>query len=166
MQNDTIIIENAAQLLDYDPETGEMVWKVRKKGSRGRGKKAGHASHGYIVVGLTGKRLFGHRIAWFLHYGNLPEQQIDHKDRDRSNNKIDNLRIAENNWFDNHQNRSLPSNNTSGVIGVKWHKVSGKWVAQIQVNKKQIHLGLFESFEDAVAARRAAELKYFTFANP
>ena len=165
MLNDHIIVENAAKLLTYDPETGDMVWKVRKKGGRGLGKKAGYISHGYVMIGLGGKHLFGHRIAWFLHYGYLPEQQIDHKDRNRANNRIDNLRVTENNWADNHQNRSLPSNNTSGVIGVKWHKASGKWAAQIQVNRKQIHLGLFEKFDDAVAARKAAEIKYFTFAN-
>lgn len=58
-------------------------------------------------------------------------------------------------------NCGLSSRNTSGVSGVCWHKKLGKWTAKIGKNYKRIHLGCFDSFEDAVAARRAAELLYF-----
>ena len=58
-------------------------------------------------------------------------------------------------------NRGLQSNNASGATGVYWHKQSSKWVAFIQNNRKHIHLGSFENFEDAVKARKDGEEKYF-----
>ena len=58
-------------------------------------------------------------------------------------------------------NRGLSSNNTSGVTGVSWSKTMNKWRARINVNGKEINLGYFNKFEDAVKARKKAEEKYF-----
>jgi HNH endonuclease len=168
MQNDTIIIENAVQLFDYDPETGVVSWKVDVcKGKIKAGTPVrGAMSKGYRVIKLKIGNMAEHRVAWFLHYKKLPECQIDHIDRDRANNRISNLRLAPRNERDNSQNTNLRSDNMTGVAGICWFKLRNKWRARIMVEQKDIHLGLFESFEDAVAARRAAELKYFTFVNP
>ena len=84
---------------------------------------------------------------------------IDHKDRNKGNNKIDNLRLVT--TSENLRNVGKLSNNTSGVKGVSFYKSLGKYRAQIFVNGKRFHLGYFTSFEDAAAARRAAELKYW-----
>lgn len=86
---------------------------------------------------------------------------IDHKDGElsRKDNRKSNLRIATRSQ--NQMNKGKQKNNKSGVVGVGWHKTSGKWAAYIAVDNKQIHLGLFDNFEDAVKARKEAEDKYF-----
>lgn len=87
--------------------------------------------------------------------------EVDHKNGEltRNDNRKCNLRIATRSQ--NNMNKTKQSNNTSGVTGVGWHKASNKWAAYIIVNKQQIHLGLFNKFEDAVKARKEAEDKYF-----
>ena len=86
---------------------------------------------------------------------------IDHKNGElsRFDNRKYNLRIATRSQ--NQMNKGKQKNNTSGIVGVGWHKATGKWAAYITVNKKQIHLGLFDKKEDAVKARKEAENKYF-----
>lgn len=84
---------------------------------------------------------------------------VDHFDRNKLNNLTENLRQAT--YQDNARNISIPKDNTSGVIGVSWHKTTNQWRAYIVVNKKQIHLGNFTNKNDAIQARRDAEGKYF-----
>lgn len=86
---------------------------------------------------------------------------IDHKNGEstRNDNRKFNLRIATRSQ--NQMNKGKQKNNTSGIVGVGWHKTTNKWVAYIAINKKQIHLGLFDKKEDAIKARKEAEDKYF-----
>ena len=58
-------------------------------------------------------------------------------------------------------NANLSKNNTSGYTGVTWHKLSQKWQSEIRVDGKKIYLGLFINLEDAIEARKQAEIKYF-----
>jgi hypothetical protein len=92
-------------------------------------------------------------------HGVWPEDQIDHINRDRADNRIENLREVTNKQ--NQQNRSTNSDNTSGHTGVSWYKPYSKWRAQIKHNHKVIHLGYFTNIEDAIAARKAAEKLYW-----
>ena len=84
--------------------------------------------------------------------------QVDHRDEDKLNNNISNLRIAS--QSENQYNTTAYSNNRSGHRGVCWHKRRSKWQAQIRFGGKQLHLGLFDNLNDAAAARKAAEIKY------
>ena len=85
---------------------------------------------------------------------------VDHINGDKLNNTLSNLRICSN--ADNLKNRvHLPSNNTSGILGVRFRSERKKWVAEIQANKVCHRLGMFNTKEEAIAARLAAELKYF-----
>jgi hypothetical protein len=97
-------------------------------------------------------------VIWCHVYGEWPEKNlvIDHINGDEKDNRIQNLRLVTHS--ENNKNSSRPKSNTSGVIGV--HKKRGKWIAQIQENYKKITVGSFDSFEDAVKARKEAELKY------
>ena len=92
-----------------------------------------------------------HRLVYIYHYGDIPEGlYVDHINRDRSDNRIENLRLVtkqENSW------------NNSGK-GYFWSKDHKKWRATIGIDGKKVHLGLFEKEEDAVEARRIAEKKY------
>ena len=97
-----------------------------------------------------------HRIAWFLYYKQDPGPlQIDHIDRDKKNNKISNLRLVTHQQ--NQFNVGTRSNSTSGVTGVCWHKGSRKWQAYGKLDKNKQYLGLFNSKDDAIAARAAWE---------
>lgn len=84
---------------------------------------------------------------------------IDHKDRNKLNNRRSNLRYAS--QLKKTQNRGMQSNNKSGVVGVSWHKGLQKWYTYITVNKTQIFLGTFDDLDAAKDCRVNAEKKYF-----
>ena len=83
----------------------------------------------------------------------------DHADRNPMNNRKFNLRPASH--TENARNHNKQKNNTSGIIGVSWHKRDHVWQAAIIINKKKIHLGYFTDKRDAIIARLLAEVKYF-----
>lgn len=112
---------------------------------------------GYICARCDNKRTLMHRFVT-----NCPDNMVvDHigGEKTRSDNRKQNLRICT--ISQNNMNRKMTNRNTSGVVGVVWDKNKKKWEAIIRINKKQIHLGLFDNFEDAVATRKQAEEKYF-----
>ena len=153
----------------FDYRDGDLY---RKKGRRGAkaGSKAGHVhtdkqtGRQYIHVGFNHKMYLIHRFIWAWH-GNFlePNQQIDHIDGNSLNNRIENLRAATHKQ--NCENRKgAQKNSKTGVKGVSWAKKAKKWEAQIQHNGTKKHLGYYETKEDAIAARIAAEKEYFTHA--
>jgi hypothetical protein len=131
----------------YCPTTGELI------GLNGKVRTTKNA-YGYISVNIYADKVYqikGHRLAWYLHYGKLPINVIDHIDGDRANNKIKNLRDVtrlENQW------------NFIKKKGYGWHKASQKYRAYITVNGKLIHLGLFLTKEESVEAYLTAKAKY------
>lgn len=151
------------ELFDYNEATGELIWKVSTAIRIKIGDVAGSLNKisGYYQVMINNKNYRLHRIIWLWQYGYTPTT-LDHIDRDRTNNKIENLRevtVSENN-----QNKSLSSNNTSGYKGVNWDKREGKWRAKIQLNNKMKHLGYFDNLQDAINARKEGEKLYHTHA--
>jgi hypothetical protein len=81
---------------------------------------------------------------------------IDHKDRNRLNNHVSNLRYVT--QSENGMNASKKKNNTSGFTGVYWCKSRDKWRALIMVDRKNIHLGYYDTKEEAIAARKAGTI--------
>jgi hypothetical protein len=77
--------------LDYNPRTGVFTWKVFRNGRVQAGSIAGHSEE-YTCIIFKKKKWKAHRLAWFMHYGVLPEFQIDHINGDRYDNRIENLR--------------------------------------------------------------------------
>jgi len=154
-----ITINRIKELLLYDHETGIFRWKVMRGGSL-PGSIAGSLTwNGYHHIMIDGKNYRAHRLAWLYIYGEWPTIDIDHVDGDRTNNKIENLRLALRSQ--NNINSGPPKNNTSGIRGVYWNKKAGKFTASIGVNGKSIYLGLFSSIEEALDARISAEIKYY-----
>lgn len=124
----------------------------------GRGSCSRYVSHGYRIGSRVKHILMHHMIARWMGLEILPGFEVDHKNREPYDNQRDNLRVVTQSI--NGHNTGLYTNNTSGVTGVDWHKSSGKWQASIRVQGRKIYLGLFTSFEDAVAARIAGERRY------
>lgn len=107
---------------------------------------------GYVVNDKVGKL---HRF--LMNPGE--DLVIDHINRNRLDNRICNLRACT--LQENNMNKSIQCNNTSGIQGVSWDKNRNKWLVHITVNRKQIHLGYFNTIEEAAEARRQAEIEYF-----
>jgi hypothetical protein len=147
------------EVLDYDPETGAFAWKAHKI-EAWNGKVAGFVSvKGHKRICVDNKIYHAHVLAWLHVYGEWALNQIDHINGNGLDNRIENLRLADN--FQNSWNKKKAANNTSGVKGVSWHKPSQKWVARITVFGRVMSLGSFDDVEDAKRARVAAEKEYF-----
>lgn len=148
------------QILRYDPETG-LFTRLFTMGAGLAGQTAGalDKDRGYIVIRIFGRNYLAHRLVWLYVHGRWPTTKVDHRNRIRHDNRLNNLREATD--TQNAQNTSLNSRNTSGHKGVSWNKQKGKWRAVIVVTKKQRHLGHFADLDDAVACRLAAEAQVF-----
>ena len=138
------------KLYTYKPEKGQLI-------NRSSRKPGGALMNGYRRISINYKSYLVHRLVWLYHYGEFPKTNLDHINSDRNDNRIENLREASH--TKNAINVPNRSNNISGVIGVSLHIASNKWQARISNNKKNIALGIFSFFTDAVKARYNAELK-------
>lgn len=164
MPTPSITAEEARQLLDYDAETGALTWRVGRKRARAGNVAGTPHSKGYIQIRIYGKPYLAHRLAWLITHGAWPENQIDHINGERDDNRLVNLRPAT--PAENLRNAKRQRNNTSGFKGVSWHKPSKRWQAQIAVNGRTIHVGCFSTPEEAHAAYcKAAEKLHGEFAN-
>jgi|SRR5580765_7514792 len=156
-------IEELRKVFDYDKETGIIRWKLSTVGGRRRinvGDIAGYLSRGVLTVCYKHKNYLGHRLAWALVTGEWPPEgfDIDHKNRNPSDSRWTNLRLAtrgQNNF------NSVKRGGNTGVRGVYKHNPGKNWFARIYVDGERIHLGTFNTFEDAVAARQIAEQQYY-----
>jgi hypothetical protein len=109
-------------------------------------------------VAINDRRYLAHRLAYLLFWGIWPEAGIDHIDGDGLNNRWGNLRSVSNQ--ENQRNARQYLTNTSGVNGVYWAGDKGKWRVRIKVDGRYIHLGLFDTLEEAAAARLVANEQY------
>lgn len=151
--------ERLKELVNYCPATGVFTWKI-KIGNMQKRKPAGaFDKYGYQVIRVDRVLYKAHRLAWLYMYGAWPTKNIDHKNRIKSDNRIDNLRDV--GQSENTFNAGVRANNTSGVTGVRWAADRNKWEARIRVNYRILYLGRFNGKEDAIAARKNAEQKYF-----
>ena len=112
---------------------------------------------GYLIAYIFRKQYYIHRLIWLYHYGYLPKE-IDHINGIRTDNRIENLREVT--TQENARNQKRSSINTSGIIGVSYFNPNKCWIAYITINYKHIHLGYFKNKEDAILARKEAEVEY------
>jgi hypothetical protein len=167
-----IPIDELRKLLRYDPETGELTWLLRPRGMfsttrshtiwnvRFANKRAcSYLSHdGYLRGTMQRRQFLAHRVAWALHHGGWPADQIDHINGDRSDNRIVNLRAVTR--IENGKNRKTYTTNTSGHAGIRWDKKINKWVVRIQSDGIYRHIGVFSNLDEAVNARANADVQY------
>lgn len=150
---------NAA--LEYDAGTG-ILYRLTDSG-RGMQIKT-VTPYGYLQVAFGGRCMLVHRVVWAMHFGEWPSGMIDHINRVKTDNRICNLRIANN--VQNAGNMSVHSRSKSGVKGVS-QKPNGRWRAYIRFNGKNHALGTFINIQDAINAyNKAAHEVHGDFALP
>lgn len=134
-------------------ENGELLWKKSRK-------LAGCVmTNGYWQIMVNYKNHTRHRLVWIYHNGDIPEDKcIDHIDGNRANDDISNLRLANN--AQNMINSDKPLS-TNKYRGVSYCKRTEKYEAYIGKNRKKIHLGRYETIEEALDARRKAEVDLY-----
>lgn len=161
----------AARLFTYHPDEGFLTWNVRplsdfKTEIAGKawntkfsGKRAGstHCITGYRYINVgNGKFCYEHRIVWLLHNGHWPVE-VDHANGERTDNRIENL--SDTDRLGNCKNMARKSTNKSGRTGVHFDRRASKWMAYIDHQGRK-NLGHFDTFEEAVKVREAAEVYY------
>jgi hypothetical protein len=153
--------ERLREVADYEPDTGLFTWRLRRKSeftdrrafrafnSMRAGAIAGNVSdQGYRRILIDGKMYLAHRLAWLYVFGVFPKEQIDHKNGERADNRIFNLREATS--FENRRNSRRRTHTITGLTGV--FKVKNSWCAKI----RNVHIGCFNTAEEAHAAYCAA----------
>jgi hypothetical protein len=161
------------QRLYYDAKTGNLYWKARaletfvaKTPARAKSlcdlwnyrycatQAFTTISDGYLTGAIDGSNYKAHRVIWKMINGEEPES-IDHIDGNRSRNVLENLRAAT--LVENSRNRKIPTNNKSGVIGVYlWDHNGHQYWAALVAPKRYAY---FDTFDEAVAARKEAEVE-------
>ena len=143
-----------SEQVEIDPDSGCWIWPLALR-------------NGYGVLGFQGKKLYVHRLMFSVFVGPLVEGLVlDHTDC-ISTACCNPAHLRQVSPVGNQQNqRGLRANNTSGQPGVTWDKKSGKWLAQISVDRKRLSLGRFTNLDDAIAARKAGEAKFHPYRDP
>lgn len=147
----------------YNPETGKFTWLRSKKG-RQMDRVGTINKHGYVVITLDYGRVMAHRLAWLYMTGKWPAEELDHKDRDTSNNRFSNLREA--NHAANIANSKIREDNTSGHPGICWDSQKMKWKVQISVKGQKRIQKHFVNFDEAVVFYKETAASLFKEFDP
>ena len=153
--------EEVIKLFRYNYETGVLYWRWRVNSRVPKTLEAGRQrkSSGYLDVQVHGRFYLVHRVVMLMCYGFYGEGlEVDHINHVRNDNRLCNLRFVTRS--ENNRNKSVSSKSTTGVTGVDFLKAEKKYRARIRVNQEAIHLGIFDTLEEAAAARAEANLKF------
>ncbi|MDH4566199.1 HNH endonuclease [Pseudomonas sp. BN414] len=157
-----LTIARLKEVLHYNPETGNFTWLVNKRRAKAGDTAGSIITYGYILIRVDQTRQLAHRLAWFYVHGRWPDGDIDHVNGITSDNRIANLREATR--AENLKNAKVSARSSTGVKGVS--RCSGKFRATIRFDGRRVHLGLFNSIEEAEAAyKEAAEKHHGQFAS-
>lgn len=153
-------------ILSYDPETGIFTWRTDRTAGDGAlrrpaGSTAGYKlATGYVLIHLGRSRYLAHRLAWLYVYGTMPSCIMDHADRDRSNNRISNLRLCSKSQ--NGANSTKRSGRAESALkGAYFRADRNKWRSNLTFDGRSIYLGTFDSQGEAHAAYVAKAKELF-----
>jgi hypothetical protein len=122
-------------------------------------------ARGYITLSIEGQNFLAHRVAWAIKNGDISSTiDIDHINGNKSDNRLKNLRIASRS--ENSCNKPISKQTSSGVKGVCWHKLAGKWYAQLKIKGAYVYRKSFDRLEDAERAIKEKRTEFHgEFAN-
>jgi hypothetical protein len=144
----TLTQDKLKELFDYDYDLGVFKRiKVTSYNTKIGDTVGSTRKDGYVTIGIDKKKYLAHRLIWLYVYGKYPDNLIDHKDGNKSNNRLDNLRDCTN--LQNLQSKRLHPLNTSGYRGVTYFESIDRWRARICYDYKMLELGFFETPEQA-----------------
>ncbi len=157
-------IQTLRRVLDYNPETGVFTRTARlaqchQVGDRADYEVTSSKLKGYRRVGLFNERYLAHRLAWFHFYGEWPGKMIDHINGEKGDNRIANLRDVSAQTNLQNKRRCRPSN-VSGLLGAVWNPPTKTWRARIQTGKTFVHIGMFNTAQEAHEAYVKAKRIY------
>lgn len=153
--------ERLKELLSYDPETGIFIWLQSPRNNVASGSVAGSIDKkGYVRISYKRNIYLAHRLAWFFVYGKWPKKELDHINKNPTDNRIENLRDVTRKQ--NMENKRLYKSSKTGFSGVTWHSRDKKWNVRIGHYGKRISLGYFDNLNDAINARLKAQKEIFT----
>lgn len=156
--------EQLKDIFEYDSETGHLIYRVSRSKIK-HGTVAGSLNKdGYREVKVFGRTYLEHRVIWLYHYGEFPNQFIDHINRAKSDNRIENLREATRGENSQNMPETNPFNKKSGYRGVIWIEKTKRWTARITVDGKAMGFGHYKNVDDAIKARRDAVRLHCPFA--
>lgn len=155
-----LTLDLAKEIFSYDRNTGDLIRIIKTGPNCTLGPIRTADSNGYYKVEFNYKKYLVHRVVWLLEFGYFPENQIDHINRDRTDNRVCNLRQVSPQC--NARNCSLRKDNTSGFRGIRWNSTKSRWVVTISKRKENglcrtTQVGSSEDFTEAVALRLAVE---------
>lgn len=160
-------VEQIVEAIEIDLDKGTFIYRERPLSAftderickswnaRFAGKPSGHIDrNGYLAIGLLRSKFMAHRLLWKVATDGDEPDELDHIDRNPLNNSLANLRVATRS--ENNRNRRLSEYNTSGFRGV-YKGRDNRWVSQLKINGTGHHLGVFDTIDQAIAARQGAE---------
>lgn len=155
--------ERLREVLHYEPKTGIFTWRVSNSNRVKIGERAGSVlNNGYRIIVIDNKHTLEHVCVWLYVFGKFPALFIDHKNGNRADNRIENLREATRSQ--NNANAMRPPN-AAGFKGVTPKK--GRWEAGISKDNRFRYIGTFNTPEEAHAAyMKVARELHGEFANP
>lgn len=136
----------------WEEKDGRLFWLKNPGNGVKAGDEAGCSDGRYWVIGHAGKRYYRHRIIWLMKTGLWPKEQIDHKDTNKRNDIFSNLREATS--AQNLHNQGGRRHSLTGVKGVS--RKRKRYRSQIKIGYQSIHLGTFDTIEEAASAYAAA----------
>ena len=138
------------QRLTYDEKTGVFRAKINNGCNKAGFVVGSMNGNGYIQIMLNGKLYLAHRLAWLYINGEFPKGSLDHINRNKDDNRIDNLRVCT--LSQNSQNTNICRNNKSGFKGVHFNKAKNRWVSKAMIKGVSYHIGNFIELDMAAKA--------------
>ena len=159
MKKENLTQKELKEVLHYDADSGSFTWLKAIATRIKVGCIAGCIDkYGYMIIKINGRNYKAHRLAFLYMDGAFPPNDTDHINHLRADNRFVNLRHATR--VENGRNRTRYLKNKSGFTGVYWHERDSKWVARIKINGKLKHLGYFTDIDEAIIARKKANIEF------